>query len=82
MSYVSCLVQKVVTSLIFVNLSGILARDNGGSDFIWEKDHEARAKLWKARHEFWYSAHASAPGKKVRNFNGYTSKAVMKVLAK
>lgn len=48
-------------------LLGDIARENGGSDFIWEKDHEARAKLWKARHEFWYAALATAPGKKVRN---------------
>lgn len=45
----------------------MLAKDNGSSDFIWETDHEARNKLWKARHEWWYAGLALEPGKKVNH---------------
>ena len=45
----------------------MLAKDNGSSDFIWETDYEARNKLWKARHEWWYAGLALEPGKKVRH---------------
>lgn len=44
---------------------GELAHENGGSEFTWEQDHEARAKLWKARHEIMYASLALKPGKKV-----------------
>lgn len=44
---------------------GELAHDHGGSDFIWEKDHEARSRLWKARHDSYYAELALQPGKKV-----------------
>lgn len=47
----------------------MLAKDNGSSDFIWETDHEARNKLWKARHEWWYAGLALEPGKKVNHCN-------------
>ena len=47
--------------------SGELAHDHGGSDFICEKDHEARSRLWKARHESYYAELALEPGKKVTN---------------
>ena len=45
--------------------SGELACDNGASNFTWEKDPDARAELWKARHNWWYSHLAMDPGKKV-----------------
>lgn len=45
--------------------AGELAGDNGGSDFMWERDHEARARLWKARHSWLYAGLAMQPGKKV-----------------
>ena len=44
---------------------GELARDNGAFNFIWKRDHEDRAKLWKARHDNLYALVAMHPGKKV-----------------
>lgn len=44
-----------------------IAQSNGALKFNWESDHEKRAKLWKARHEWWYSGLAREPGKKVGN---------------
>ena len=51
-------------SCVFI-VVGEIAGDNGGSEFIWERDHEARMRLWKARHEWWYAGLAMQPGKKV-----------------
>ncbi len=45
--------------------TGELAHDNGGADFIWERDHEERNRLWKARHDWFYAAKALQPQKKV-----------------
>ena len=45
--------------------AGELAHDNGGSEFTWESDHEARTRLWKARHEWMYAGLALKPGMKV-----------------
>jgi len=42
-----------------------IAQSNGALKFNWESDHEKRKKLWKARHEWWYSGLAGEPGKKV-----------------
>jgi len=42
-----------------------IAQSNGALKFEWESDHEKRAKLWKARHEWWYGGLAMQPGKKV-----------------
>ncbi|XP_067386259.1 probable D-lactate dehydrogenase, mitochondrial isoform X4 [Emydura macquarii macquarii] len=35
---------------------------NGGSDFAWAREPEARNKLWAARHNAWYAALALRPG--------------------
>ena len=43
----------------------MIAKDNGGSDFIWERDQESRTKLWKARHDWWYAGLGLRPGSKV-----------------
>ena len=46
---------------------GEVVADNGASNFIWEKEPEARAELWKARHNILYAELASRePGKKVK----------------
>jgi len=42
-----------------------IAHSNGALKFEWESDHEKRAKLWRARHEWWYGGLAMQPGKKV-----------------
>ena len=48
-----------------VELVSEIAQSNGALKFNWETDHEKRAKLWKARHEWWYSGLAMEPGKRV-----------------
>ena len=48
-----------------IELVSEIARSHGASKFSWESDHEKRSKLWKARHDWWYSGLASQPGKKV-----------------
>ena len=48
---------------------GELATANGGSDFKWERDHDGRAKLWRARHNWLYASLAMQPGKKVPKMN-------------
>ena len=48
-----------------IELVSEIAQSNGALRFNWETDHEKRAKLWKARHEWWYSGLAMEPGKKV-----------------
>ena len=50
---------------IVCTCTGELAHDNGGSEFTWERDHEGRARLWKARHEWMYAGLALKPGMKV-----------------
>jgi len=42
-----------------------IAQSNGALKFEWESNHEERAKLWRARHDWWYSGLATQPGKKV-----------------
>ncbi|MBX9458627.1 MAG: FAD-binding protein [Rhizobium sp.] len=41
---------------------GEIARDNGGGDFIWSANPDERAKIWKARHNVYWSAKALRPG--------------------
>ena len=48
-----------------VEMVSEIAQSNGALKFEWESDHEKRAKLWRARHEWWYSGLAMEPGKKV-----------------
>ncbi|XP_065913311.1 probable D-lactate dehydrogenase, mitochondrial isoform X2 [Dysidea avara] len=47
-----------------VEMVSEIAQSNGALKFEWESDHEKRAKLWRARHEWWYSGLAMEPGKK------------------
>jgi D-lactate dehydrogenase (cytochrome) len=39
-----------------------IAADMGGKGFAWAADADARAKLWKARHDAWWAANALYPG--------------------
>ena len=48
-----------------IDMVSEIAQSNGALKFNWESDHEKRAKLWKARHEWWYSGLAMEPGKRV-----------------
>jgi D-lactate dehydrogenase (cytochrome) len=41
---------------------GEIAADSGSSEFIWTQNTEERAKLWKARHDVYWSAKALMPG--------------------
>jgi D-lactate dehydrogenase (cytochrome) len=41
---------------------GEIARENGSSGFVWSANPEERAKLWKARHNVYWSAKAMKPG--------------------
>ena len=50
-----------------IELVSEIAQSNGALKFNWETDHEKRAKLWKARHEWWYSGLSMEPGKRVSN---------------
>ena len=45
--------------------SELISKENGGSDFIFEKEAEDRARLWRARHQWYYAGLALRPGKKV-----------------
>lgn len=45
-------------------MARMIAKENGGADFIFEKEQEARTKLWKARHQWYYAGLALRPGKK------------------
>ncbi|KAL5466820.1 hypothetical protein EMCRGX_G030971 [Ephydatia muelleri] len=45
-------------------MAKLIAKENGGSDFLFEKEQEARARLWKARHQWYYAGLALRPGKK------------------
>ena len=42
-----------------------LSKNNGGSDFKWAESIEERNKLWKARHEVYYSVKALGSNMKV-----------------
>ena len=41
---------------------GEVARENGASGFTWSANPEERAKIWKARHNVYWSAKALRPG--------------------
>ncbi|XP_065832192.1 probable D-lactate dehydrogenase, mitochondrial [Oscarella lobularis] len=43
---------------------GEIARDNGRTNFLWEKEFEKRQKLWKARHNAYYACLAIVPDTK------------------
>ena len=45
--------------------TGELAGGNGGPDFQWEREQQARERLWRARHNSLYAGLAMQPGKKV-----------------
>uniref|UniRef100_A0A8C0ISF3 Probable D-lactate dehydrogenase, mitochondrial n=1 Tax=Chelonoidis abingdonii TaxID=106734 RepID=A0A8C0ISF3_CHEAB len=45
-----------------VRQAGEIVQLNGGSDFAWAWELEARNKLWAARHNAWYAALALRPG--------------------
>jgi D-lactate dehydrogenase (cytochrome) len=41
---------------------GEVASENGASGFVWSANPEERAKIWKARHNVYWSAKALKPG--------------------
>ena len=41
---------------------GEIAADHGGGDFKWTTNAEDRARLWRARHNFYYAGRAQHPG--------------------
>ena len=41
---------------------GEVAQENGGGGFVWSANPEERAKIWKARHDVYWSAKALRPG--------------------
>jgi D-lactate dehydrogenase (cytochrome) len=41
---------------------GAIAADNGGGDFKWALESEARSQLWKARHNAGFAAASLRPG--------------------
>ena len=43
---------------------GEIAADNGGGPFQWTSDPDARAKLWKARHDAYWASLTLRPGAK------------------
>jgi D-lactate dehydrogenase (cytochrome) len=43
---------------------GDIAADNGGGPFQWTTDPDARAKLWKARHDAYWASLTLRPGAK------------------
>ncbi|RDD61749.1 FAD-binding oxidoreductase [Ferruginivarius sediminum] len=45
-------------------MTGEIARDNGGTDFRWATRPEERGKLWQARHDAFYAAIGLRPGAK------------------
>ncbi|MDI3328925.1 MAG: FAD-linked oxidase C-terminal domain-containing protein [Alicyclobacillaceae bacterium] len=48
-----------------VELAGDIVRSEGCEAFVFERDSEARAKLWEARHHAALALMAMAPGKKL-----------------
>ncbi len=44
---------------------GAIAAEFGAGDFLWETTPEARNRLWKARHDVFWSASGLRPGAKV-----------------
>lgn len=46
-------------------LFGEIAADCGGGDFKWTTDPDERAKLWKARHDAYWSAAGLRPGTQI-----------------
>jgi D-lactate dehydrogenase (cytochrome) len=44
---------------------GEIAQANGGTDFHWEREAEARERLWHARHHAYYAALSLRPGARV-----------------
>lgn len=46
-------------------LFGEIAADCGGGDFKWTTDPDERAKLWKARHDAYWSASGLRPGTQI-----------------
>ena len=48
-----------------VSLVGDISNNNGGSQFKWAENTEDRNKLWKARHEVYYSVKALRPNTRV-----------------
>ncbi|XP_066493383.1 probable D-lactate dehydrogenase, mitochondrial [Tiliqua scincoides] len=47
-----------------VQAAGEIVQENGGADFVWARESEARNQLWTARHNAWYAALALRPGQK------------------
>ncbi|KAM3829181.1 putative D-lactate dehydrogenase, mitochondrial isoform 1-T1 [Vipera latastei] len=47
-----------------VRATEAIVQFNGGSDFAWAREPEARGQLWTARHNAWYAALTLRPGKK------------------
>ncbi|XP_044289987.1 probable D-lactate dehydrogenase, mitochondrial isoform X1 [Varanus komodoensis] len=47
-----------------VQAAGEVVQSNGGSDFVWAREQEARNQLWTARHNAFYAALALRPGRK------------------
>ncbi|XP_062997200.1 probable D-lactate dehydrogenase, mitochondrial [Elgaria multicarinata webbii] len=47
-----------------VQATGEIVQSNGGSDFVWAQEQEARNQLWTARHNAFYAALALRPGRK------------------
>ena len=48
-----------------VETFGEIAKSHGASDFQWAADHEARQKLWRARHDAFWAIRTAWPGKTV-----------------
>jgi len=53
-----------------LELLQVVALAEGATDIVHELDPEARALLWKARHDFAHATSATFPGTKERTTNG------------